>query len=207
MTCSPSYSVPRLCLVCPIPPLLSSVQLHPLPLSCVLSFTYDVLSLQSLALDRAACTAPSSPYCSASLVSYAPPRYSCLKCSSAIVVNDLKALHQAACATLCYTVLHCATLCCTVLHCATLCCTVLHFAALCCTVLHCATPYYTSCRLFRTLFSVKPQLPAATDIQDQPDIQGWPEPYDCTVYEHIVGDILAENTVSTPCIYGPGQPY
>ena len=40
-----------------------------------------------------------------------------------------------------------------------------------------------------------------------PYMQGWPEPYILTVYDHIFGDYPAINTVYTSCTHGSGQPY
>ena len=37
--------------------------------------------------------------------------------------------------------------------------------------------------------------------------QGWPEAYDFTVHDRILGDFPAKNTVYTLYIYGCGQPY
>jgi len=37
--------------------------------------------------------------------------------------------------------------------------------------------------------------------------QGWPEPYICTVYERIIGDVSAKNTVNTSYLHGSGHPY
>ena len=38
------------------------------------------------------------------------------------------------------------------------------------------------------------------------DVNSWPEPYICTVYDHMHGDFLAINIVYTPYIYGYCQP-
>ena len=38
-------------------------------------------------------------------------------------------------------------------------------------------------------------------------MQGWPEPYVCTVFGRTFGYFPAKNTVYTPYIQGFGQPY
>jgi hypothetical protein len=48
--------------------------------------------------------------------------------------------------------------------------------------------------------------PGHENTRTHKTVLGWPEPYIYTVYDRILGDFPAMNTVYTPYIYGSGQP-